>query len=189
MGMYSSSHALLQGILESWFDGVLILNEQRECLHSNKLARRICVQLSQEQPQSNQIPEAIWRVCQALIESRNYYGNESIILEDEITTPRPTALRIRVRWFPLNAITDSCLLVILEDQYQSLQELAISESNHYNLTPRETEVWFWRRANYSYKKIADKLHITLDTVKKHMKNIHAKQKIALDRVKWLSNFS
>jgi DNA-binding CsgD family transcriptional regulator len=36
-----------------------------------------------------------------------------------------------------------------------------------------------RRANYTCKEIAAELYISLNTVKKHMKNIHAKREKAL----------
>ena len=44
-----------------------------------------------------------------------------------------------------------------------------------NLTSREQEIWSLRRSNYSYKEIAAELHITLNTVKKHLKNIYSKR--------------
>ncbi len=69
--------------------------------------------------------------------------------------------------------------MILEDRYQSTQNLAIAEVDKYRLTRREAEVWLLRRANYSRKDIAAELCISLDTVKKHLKNIHAKQEMTL----------
>jgi DNA-binding CsgD family transcriptional regulator len=67
------------------------------------------------------------------------------------------------------------LLVTIEDRNQSTQNLAIADAKKYGLTRRETEIWLLRRANYSYKEIADKLCISINTVKKHLKNIHIKQ--------------
>lgn len=67
------------------------------------------------------------------------------------------------------------LLVTLEDCNLYSQSIAIADAKKYNLTDRERQVWQLRRANLSYKEIANQLYITINTVKKHIKNIHAKQ--------------
>jgi DNA-binding CsgD family transcriptional regulator len=170
---------LLQGVIESFFDGVLILTEQGEVIQANDLARQICEQITQGKSQRNPVPKEIWRVCQALIESRSLYHNQPVILESEITTDKLTWLRIRTQWLKLSAIKHPCLLVILEDRYQSVQNLALAEVDKYGLTPREAEVWLLRRRRYTLKKIATELSISLNTVKKHLKNIQAKREIAL----------
>jgi DNA-binding CsgD family transcriptional regulator len=171
-----SDITLLQRVIESFIDGILILTEQGEWVQSNEHARQICEKLTPGKLQPNSVPEEIWRVCRALIESRSSYPNQPVILESEITTDKQTPLRVRVRWFRLNAISSPCLLVILEDRYESIQNLAIAEVDKYGLTPREAEVWLLHRTNYSHKEIAEELYISLNTVKKHLKNIHAKRK-------------
>lgn len=103
-----------------------------------------------------------------------------MIIESEIASNQATTLRIRVRWFKLNAFSHPCLLVILEDRCQSIQKLALAEVDRYGLTPREAEVWLRRRANYTYKEIATELYISINTVKKHMKNIQVKRETVHD---------
>lgn len=174
-----SNSLLLQGVIESFIDGILILTEQGEWVQANDLAHQICAQLTEGKPQSNLVPKEIWCVCRALIESRSSYPDEPLIIESDITTPQSTTLRVRVRWLKLKAIKRPCLLVILEDRYQSSHNLAIAEVDKYGLTPREAEVWLLRRANYTCKEIAAELYISLNTVKKHMKNIHSKQETPL----------
>jgi DNA-binding CsgD family transcriptional regulator len=169
----------LEGVLESWMDGVLLLTVQGEWLYANHLARQICKQLIHDQSQPNLVPKEIWRVCQALIDSRQSYGNQLVIMESEITTDESSAIRIRTRWFNLDDAKHPHILVTLEDKNQSTQSLAIAEAKKYDLTPREAEIWSLRRANYSYKQIAAKLYITLNTVKKHVKNIRAKQELIM----------
>ena len=44
----------------------------------------------------------------------------------------------------------------------------------FNLTPRETEILEWLVRGNSYKMIADKSSISIDTVKKHLQNIYHK---------------
>jgi DNA-binding CsgD family transcriptional regulator len=174
-----SDSLLLQGVIESFIDGILILTEQGEWVQANDLACQICAQLTQGEAHSTSVPKEIWCVCSALIESRNSYPNEPLIIESDITTSKSTPLRVRVRWLKLCENPSPCLLVILEDRYQSSQNLAIAEVDKYGLTPREAEVWLLRRADYTCKEIAAKLYISLNTVKKHMKNIHLKREALL----------
>lgn len=171
---------LLQSVLEGLIDGILILTEEGECLHENQYARRICNQLNQGARPTNSIPEEIWDICQSLIESRELFPHQKMILESEITKSDSVAFRIRVRWLKLEQVERPCLLVTLEDRHQSLQTIVTTDAQKYGLTPREAEVWLLYRSNYSYKEIADELFITLNTVKKHMKNIHAKRKASLE---------
>lgn len=168
-------NALLQGIIASFIDGILILTERGEWVQANELAYQICKQLIQDKTQSAKVPHEIWDVCQALIETCGSYGDRSVIQESEIRTEPSTTLRIRARWLKLEVSSHPCILVILEDRYKSIQNLAIAEVERYGLSPREAEVWLLRRASYHLKDIAVELHISLNTVKKHLKNIHAKR--------------
>ncbi|NEQ50076.1 MAG: LuxR family transcriptional regulator, partial [Leptolyngbya sp. SIO3F4] len=43
--------------------------------------------------------------------------------------------------------------------------------------PREADVWILHRIGLSYQEIAARLYIALNTVKKHMKNVYAKQNL------------
>jgi DNA-binding CsgD family transcriptional regulator len=166
-------HYLFQGILEGFIDGILIITEAGELLHANQSAKQICQQLSNGK---TYLPEEIWQVCQSLIESKTLFPGEKIVLESEINPNNSGHFRLRVRWFKLEQIARDCLLVTIEDKHQSLREIVSRDIHQYDLTPREAEVWLLYRANYSYKEIAEKLYITINTVKKHMKNIHAKRK-------------
>jgi DNA-binding CsgD family transcriptional regulator len=193
----SKQPSLLQAIIEGFVDSVLILTEQGELVHANGCARRIFHQLRAGASQPNPVAEEIWRVYKCLIESRELFREQKIIIESEINTDDSGAFRIRARWLefdesdehhsvaskeltgrnPANRLQHSpYLLVTIEDRHQSAQNSAFADAQKYGLTPRETEVWLLRRRNHSYKEIAAKLYITLDTVKKHMKNIYAKQR-------------
>ncbi len=169
----------LQAIIEGFVDGVLILTETGEWVHTNECARRICRQLSSERFQCNLVPSSIWHICEALIESRELFPDESMIIEAEIDTNEAAGVRVRARWLKLEENHSPYLLVTLEDRKQSTQKAAIAEAKKYDLTPREAEVWLLRRAHYSYKEIAAKLYITVNTVKKHLKSVYAKQQASL----------
>jgi len=182
----TSDGLFLKAVIESWIDGILILTEQGDLVQANNLARQICTQLTHGKPQPNSIFQEIWRICQALSESRKLYPNQPVIIESEITTDKLTPLRIRVRWLNLKTINSPYLLVILEDQHQSLQNQALAEAAKYGLTPREAEVWLLRRAKYTLKEIAAEQYISINTVKKHLKNIQAKK--AEFEAKYLPSF-
>ncbi|HAX87459.1 MAG TPA: helix-turn-helix transcriptional regulator [Cyanobacteria bacterium UBA11370] len=167
--------SFLQAIIEGFVDGVLIVNEQGQWVHVNETARRICRQISNSTSQSHLVPHPIWQVCESLIESRTLFADKKIIIESEIDIENIARFRIRVRWLDLDVSDQSYLLITLEDRCQSSQNLALSDAQKYGLTSREAEVWLLRRAKLSYKEIASKLYITTNTVKKHLKNIYAKQ--------------
>ena len=114
------------------------------------------------------------RMHHAVVDSCELYPENSIILESEMDNGGLDVLRIRARWLYLETYDQPLILIILEDQQCSLQNLITTEVKIYGLTPREAEIWSLRRANYSYKEIATKLFISLNTVKKHLKNIHHK---------------
>lgn len=61
-------------------------------------------------------------------------------------------------------------------QFQHLQPEEIKED--YHLSGREKEVLSFLVAGLSYKMIADKMHITYDTVRAHMKKIYEKLHVA-----------
>ncbi len=166
---------LLQAILEGFVDGVLILTEQGKWVHANKRARRIFQQFSSDSLERKSVPLPIWRICESLLDSRELFPEQRMIIEAEVDTPNADLLRVRVRWLQLDKSDSPYLLVTLEGRTQSINNTAIAEAQKYNLTPREAEVWSLRRDNYSYKEIAAKLHITTNTVKKHLKNVYAKQ--------------
>lgn len=172
---YSKPMSLQQAIIEGFVDGILILTAQGEWVHANAQARRIFYQLLQSASQPNPVVQAIWHVCQTFIKSDELFFEQNITTDSEIDGNDSGSFRIRVRWLVLEGNAQPYLLVTIEDRNQSAQNLAIADAKKYGLTRRETQIWLLRRANYSYKEIAAKLHISLNTVKKHLKNIHTKQ--------------
>ncbi|WP_082127449.1 helix-turn-helix transcriptional regulator [Calothrix sp. 336/3] len=161
---------LLQAIVESFVDGIVILNTQGKILHANEYGRAICDQKNQ----NYQLPREIWQICESLIESREIFPGENIFLETNVEIQPLHPLRVRVRWLEFDE-NQKNLLVTLEDSQQTNQSIAIADVQKYGLTDREAEVWLLRCTNCSYKEIAKRLYITINTVKKHLKNIHAKQ--------------
>lgn len=169
---------VLPGAIADLIDGVLILTEEQDLIYANSSGQRILTHLNQDRdsPICHAIPEEIRHICQSLISSRNLFPHQHWLMQSEIFTQDAISLHIRVRWVSLETIVDPCLLLLLEDRYQVIQTLATAESQLYKLTAREQAVWVLHRAHYTYKQIATELNITPNTVKKHMKNIHVKQK-------------
>lgn len=164
----------LQEILENFEDGILILTETGELVHGNASAYNICNQINQCNLNSNCVPSVIWDLCQSLINNQMYSNNLNILSED-ITIDRTLILRLRIRRFNLELSEQPYLLVTIENRYESVKKVALCEASKYNLTRREAEIWSLYLAQLSYKQIADKLYITVNTVKKHLKNIRAKK--------------
>ncbi|NEP01465.1 MAG: hypothetical protein F6K58_22970 [Symploca sp. SIO2E9] len=104
----------LQVIIESFFEGILILTEQGELFYANQRARQLCQQLSQCKLQSYCVPEQIWRACQYLIDSRELFPEQTIIIEDDINIEPTLACHIRIKWLELEESELPYLLVTME---------------------------------------------------------------------------
>lgn len=176
-----ANQVLFQSVLESLTDGILILTEQGDWIYENQQARQLCQQLNRNAVPVNAVPQAIWQVCQALIDSRNFYSDRPVMIESEVTCDQGSVVRIRTRWLTLSDAHHPYLIVLLEDCQASMKSRAIGEIHQYQLTPRQAEVWLLHRLGYSYREIAAELYIAFDTVKKHMKDIHAKQRVLLQQ--------
>lgn len=174
---YKSQNLTLE-LIENLIDGILILTDRKELIYTNESARRVLRKLNQDRHCTNLVPREIGYVCQSLIQSRSLFPDQRWLIESKIFINDSTAFNIKARWFNLDTIENPCLLVTLEDQYQAIKNIAVEEAQNFGLTPREKEVWLLHRAHYTYKNIASELEITPNTVKKHMKSIHAKQKKA-----------
>jgi DNA-binding CsgD family transcriptional regulator len=172
--------AIFQGLIEHLIDGILIVSDQKELIYANESARRILRQLNQDKRSPNLVPNEIWHICQFLMGSRSLFPNQYWVLESNIFTNESTALHIRVRWLKVEKIQHPCILITVENLYQGIKNIAIEEADKYGMTRREKEVWLLHRDRFTYKQIASELFITPNTVKKHMRSIHAKQKDAFE---------
>ena len=165
-------------VFSDWIDGILLLTEDGQYVDGNRLGRRICDRIAQETSSNSPIPNEIWQTCQILIQSRRRFPKHLATAESELHLKRSHhCFRIRAQWFNTGQIADPHILVILENQTTSKQNLAATETIRYAFSPRKADVWELHRLGYSYQEIAQELHIALDTVKKHMKNTYAKQNI------------
>jgi DNA-binding CsgD family transcriptional regulator len=169
--------SLLKSVLEGFKDGVLILDQSGTCIHMNQPARNICRSLAEDTTAPDRVPQCLLALCENLVESRDLFPQQSLVLTQSLIGPQGLKIRAKVQWLDFPSTPETCLLVMLEDMAKSAQTTALLESVQYNLTPREKDVWLLRRANHSYEEIASKLYIAVNTVKRHLKSIHAKRRI------------
>ncbi|MEA5462732.1 helix-turn-helix transcriptional regulator [Leptothoe sp. PORK10 BA2] len=161
---------------QEFIDGILVFAERGELIYSNKNACTILGRLHQDDPGGALVPEEIVHICQSLTQSRVQFPHQNWLVELDIVTQDGAILHIRARWLNTNLIERPCLLLVLEDRQQAIASIVMEEAHQYGLTSREREVWVLHRNDLTYKQIAVELGITPHTVKKHMKNIHSKQK-------------
>lgn len=181
--------AILQGILESIPDGILIISDTGKIIRSNRLGQHLCEQLIDRPTPLDSAPKLIWRLCEALLDSQETSVDDPIdsvddlsvddpinyaLVEEDIQTTHGVTIRVRVQFCNHDSV-DARILIILEDRFQAAHAKAIAEGRRYGLTNREAEVWQYRCIGCTYKDISKKLFITVDTVKKHVKSIYAKR--------------
>ncbi|NEQ30669.1 MAG: helix-turn-helix transcriptional regulator [Leptolyngbya sp. SIO4C5] len=172
---------LLTAVIEALSDGILILSLEGKVLQANRCAARLCRYLQKLENDSQAVPRAIWHLCESLIESRELFPSKVFVIEDSLHAADHITIRIRVQWLEFDSIGQSYLLVTLEDCKKLAELAAVAEAQRFQLTPRESEVWQLKRSNYNYEEIADQLYISVNTVKKHIKNIYAKRNQTLDQ--------
>ncbi|MEO1347865.1 MAG: helix-turn-helix transcriptional regulator [Cyanobacteria bacterium J06635_15] len=158
--------------IESLLDGILLLTPTGNVLSTNQLASQVCTKLLATQSQITPIPKVVWHLCKPLVA---HPPKLNTITESEISTDQFPRLYIRAQWVNLESLNEPCVLVILQNRYETCQRLAMAEARQYGLTPRETDVWQLRRMGHSNREIAHNLFISINTVKKHLKNITAKR--------------
>ncbi len=156
--------------------GILVFTEEKDLVYASDDAYQILSRLNEPSESPPAIPEEILHICQALIQSRCRFPHQNWLMEFDIVTQDAAILHIRSRWFKGDKLEHPYLILLLEDRQQAITHILFEEAKTYGLTPREKQVWMLHRNAFTYKQIAKKLGITPNTVKKHMRSIHAKQK-------------
>lgn len=194
---------LVQTALDSLFDGVLIVNVQGEIMRVNHKAQRLlgcnipatCLPvarttLGQHQDHgdgenrrepSDPTPhplqpllDEIWRVCRAVIDSRTEFPHHHLVLDSDITIAEQ-CFRIRVHWMNHSVDDQPCLMVSIEDLWQTPVHAVNRDRWTYHHTTKEMAVWRLKSQGYSLRAIAQTLCVSEHTVKKHLKQIQVKR--------------
>lgn len=166
----------IQEVLTQLTDGVLVITYDKKILYANKCACRILRQINQERSHCEIPPKEINYLCDSLAEIRKQFPEQHWFINTKICINSSTTFSVHARHMKLDSLSQDCIVLVLKDHYQLIKSIAVEEARKYNLTDRETEIWLLQRANYTYKQIASELFIAPNTVKKHMQNIHLKQK-------------
>lgn len=181
------SSNLLQSLIEDLINDILILNTQGQLIYANYQVMRLLRKIKQSKSpttslaEDTSLPEEVSHICQYLIETRNLFPNQVWQLETEIITDSYVFIKIKARWLTLESEANPFLILVVEDKRQISQKIIMEEAKKYGLTDREMEVWLLHQDDYTYKGIAADLDITTNTVKKHMKSIHVKRRLFLDK--------
>lgn len=168
-----------QILAESLREGLMIVSRNIKPVYVNRQAKALCQTLSASDRSWAGLPEVVSEVCHKLIKQGKAIAQPLMV---ECTAPGEQVIRVRASW-----LADTCddsrgtgrcqyILVFLENRNEILQEELQFEQQKYQFTDREMEIWSLLRQDYSYQDIAATLHISLNTVKTHVKNIYAKKR-------------
>ncbi len=182
-------------LLESLHQGVVIVTVDRHIVYFNSKAKLLYSTLL-EPDEDALLPIAVAHGCDQLAQELAS-GTQSLVIEQ--TGHKGQQIRSRLCWLQTDVVatdvsaryTDQSrcnfynaaqsanrvyILVLVEDCDETLQESLRIEQKRYNLTNRETEIWRLLRQEYTYQEITKILHISMNTVKTHIKNIHTKRR-------------
>ncbi|MBE7381311.1 MAG: helix-turn-helix transcriptional regulator [Leptolyngbya sp. SIO1E4] len=163
--------------LETHIGSVLILTDDDKVLYATESLQSRLKELTEPGEDVSLVTHEISFIGQVLKQCRDRFPSQNWAIEFDIFTKDAIALRIRSRWLKLEGIERPCMLLIVEDRQQFIQDMVLDEAEDWGLTAREQEVWLLHRDGHTYRQIAEKLYITINTVKKHMRSIHAKRKV------------
>lgn len=104
----------MESVLEGFTEGVLIVSESGKLICTNQKAGYWCQQLFPNFSTGSAVPEAVWKLCQSILEGRELFPNQHLIVESYLDTPLATTLRLQGRLFQFASCPQPCLLVMIE---------------------------------------------------------------------------
>ena len=175
--------SILGAAFGSLQDGFIVVDSTGSIQQINPPAERICDLINaQSKAKDRVLPPEIWHVCETALEKKDILLPQSVGIDADLVLTNRGTVRIRVQNISFGQLP--YLLIVLEDRQQTTRNKALSEAALYGLTKRETEIWQLRLRGDAYKEISAALWISVDTVKKHIKNIHAKQRMHQDDLEY-----
>ncbi len=175
-------------LMESVRDGILLISDTLQPTYLNLKAKEICRQLWNGKLPCAQLPLILSDVSHHLLKGLSSDG-EPLILDHQVSAEQTIRIRACLFTHRDQEIRESfCdydppyILVFLEDRNVTLAEELKIEQKKYDLTERETQILHLLLKACSYQDIAEILHISLNTVKFHIKNIHSKKRIYLEQL-------
>ncbi|ESA34185.1 response regulator containing a -like receiver domain protein and an hth dna-binding domain protein [Leptolyngbya sp. Heron Island J] len=168
-------------LFNDYMQGVLVLSDTGDIVYVNKPGQTVLEEMNGAQADYPCLPREIYHLFQFQSTICHHFPHQNWSVTTKISTNTYAFLDIQTRWIRVRSSDSDCLLFVMEDANQRIQEIVLKEARCYGLTPRETDVWLLHKSHYTYKQIAEKLNIMPNTVKKHMKNILTKQRLANEK--------
>jgi len=178
-------------LLELLPQGVIVVSRNLTPVYWNQKAKQLCRALADAEVSSSTLPLPVSEACHRVI--RDYQSvDASLILESQTSSGH--SVRVSARWLEMANGHESSsrsriaalseagngmpafIAVILENCEDVMQQEMRIQQKKYDLTEREAEIWMLLRQEYTYQEIAQKLQISLNTVKTHVKNVYAKRR-------------
>lgn len=188
---------MLGGLMDLLPQGVMVVSRNLKPVYWNQKAKQLCRVFANGNSPDATLPFIISEIAHRFIRE-NLPPGRSLILEHQ--TPHKQTLRFTASWLelpgksfnaqkfsnPLLLLDDTTLeaseerpeviAVFLENCDEVMQKEMQIQQEKYDLTDREVEIWMLIRQEYTYLEIAQRLQISLNTVKTHVKNVYAKRR-------------
>jgi hypothetical protein len=166
-------------LMEFIKEGILVISEQLSPIYMNSKGREIYQKIINEE--QSDLPHVLKEIAYYL---RKHPEPSQSIIRKEYSLPNHSIIRIRAT--PISEPVDSnissrnyekpWIIFCLEDYDSRLEEDLNIQQEKYGLTQRETEVLQLLLHSNTYKDIALKLYIEINTVRFHVKNIYMKKR-------------
>lgn len=175
-------------LIESVREGILLISDKLQPVYLNLKAKEIYHQFWHGVTPCTQLPPILSDISRQLFKNLNS-EDEALILDHQVSAEQ--TVRIRACLFTHKFDQEAresynhdrqYILVFLEDRNATLAEELRIEQKKYDLTERETQILHLLVKDYSYQDIAEMFHISLNTVKFHVKNIHSKKRAYLEQL-------
>ena len=159
-------------------DSFLLLNSDGNIILSNTKGDELLQKMQSDPGQSAHepqaaLPDAALKACDLLLENCAVLSDQSLPTQIALTVYPDIQLRISL--IETEDEQEPLFLVAMEDKRQSSLSQATVDQWLFGLTNREKEVWALRLQDYAYQEMADALYLSVNTIKRHMKAILAKQ--------------
>lgn len=180
-------NSLLSSLMELLPQGVIVVSRSLKPVYWNQKAKHLCRLLANSNFSETTLPFIVAEISQRFIRDASA-PSHSLILEHQTISGQ--TLRLSARWLELpgssanptrfaNPVLDDSsrlIAVFLENCDEVMNKEVQIQQEKYDLTDREAEIWMLIRQEYSYLEIAQRLQISLNTVKTHVKNVYAKRR-------------
>ncbi|MDX2242712.1 MAG: helix-turn-helix transcriptional regulator [Leptolyngbyaceae cyanobacterium bins.302] len=172
-------------LLEMTPQGIVVFSRSLKPVYWNQKAKNLCQALTGEGVAEGVLPLAVSEACYGVMRD-NHAIHSSLVVECPTSTGHLVRVSARMlestdanereSRLPSLTTTPGLIAVFLENCHEVMQQEAKIQQQKYDLTDREAEIWMLLRQELTYQEIAQRLQISLNTVKTHVKNVYAKRR-------------